>query len=158
MRPQRFDSSAPSPLRGLEARLSKTKRTPALPIHVHVLAARPWLRPADARCENPWRRGVNAAPAVPAVPATSGDIDHELRAAIRRVFLEHVIGGKGLSKGHEFGAMVQAPTPDAVLDGVASVCGLGGDDRATLYSSTEYKKIRLHYFTPDYAEWENKYV
>ncbi|MEA2482377.1 MAG: hypothetical protein QOC55_324, partial [Thermoleophilaceae bacterium] len=20
--------------------------------------------------------------------------------------------------------------------------------------STEYKKIRLHYFTPDYAEWE----
>jgi len=43
---------------------------------------------------------------------------------------------------------------DAVLDGVAAVCGLGGDDRATLYSSTEYKKVRLHYFTPDYAEWE----
>ena len=43
---------------------------------------------------------------------------------------------------------------DAVLDGVAGVCGLGGDDRATLYSSTEYKKVRLHYFTPDYAEWE----
>ena len=43
---------------------------------------------------------------------------------------------------------------DAVLDGVATVCGLGGDDRATLYSSTEYKKVRLHYFTPDYAEWE----
>ncbi|SDP36665.1 conserved hypothetical protein [Pedococcus dokdonensis] len=41
------------------------------------------------------------------------------RAAIRRVFLEHVIGGKGLSRGTEFGAMVQAPTPDAVLDGVA---------------------------------------
>lgn len=41
------------------------------------------------------------------------------RAAIRRVFLEHVIGGKGLSRGPEFGAMVQAPTPDAVLDGVA---------------------------------------
>ena len=28
---------------------------------------------------------------------------------------------------------------------------LHGDDRATLYSSTEYKKIRLHYFTDDYA-------
>jgi uncharacterized protein (TIGR01319 family) len=41
------------------------------------------------------------------------------RAAIRRVFLEHVIGGKGLSRGPEFAAMVQAPTPDAVLDGVA---------------------------------------
>ena len=27
-------------------------------------------------------------------------------------------------------------------------------DRSTLYSSTEFKKVRLHYFTPDYAEWE----
>ena len=40
------------------------------------------------------------------------------RAAIRRAFLAHVIGGKGLSRGPEFAAMVQAPTPDAVLDGV----------------------------------------
>jgi DNA-binding Lrp family transcriptional regulator len=46
---------------------------------------------------------------------------------------------------------------DAVLDGVAGVCDLSGDDRATLYSSTEYKKVRLRYFTPDYAEWEAKY-
>jgi hypothetical protein len=23
-----------------------------------------------------------------------------------------------------------------------------------LYSSTEFKKIRLHYFTEDYARWE----
>ncbi len=46
---------------------------------------------------------------------------------------------------------------DAVLDGVAAVCGLGGDDRSTLYSSTEYKKVRLHYFTPDYAAWEARY-
>ncbi len=45
---------------------------------------------------------------------------------------------------------------DAVLDGVANVCGLSGDDRATLYSSTEYKKIRLHYFTADYAQWEQR--
>ena len=30
-------------------------------------------------------------------------------------------------------------------------CGIGPDGRATLYSSTEYKKIRLHYFTDDYA-------
>jgi DNA-binding Lrp family transcriptional regulator len=43
---------------------------------------------------------------------------------------------------------------DAVLDGVASVCGLDGDDRSTLYSSTEFKKIRLHYFTPAYGDWE----
>ncbi len=46
---------------------------------------------------------------------------------------------------------------DAVLDGVAAVCGLGGSDRSTLYSSTEYKKVRLHYFTPDYAAWEARY-
>jgi len=43
---------------------------------------------------------------------------------------------------------------DAVLDAIAKECGMGPDDRATLYSSTEYKKIRLHYFTDDYARWE----
>ncbi len=43
---------------------------------------------------------------------------------------------------------------DAVLDSIARECEIGEQDRATLYSSTEYKKIRLHYFTPDYAEWE----
>ena len=47
---------------------------------------------------------------------------------------------------------------DAVLDGVAEVGGLGDDERSTLYSSTEFKKIRLHYFTPDYAEWEEKHA
>ena len=46
---------------------------------------------------------------------------------------------------------------DAVLDGVARVGGLTDSERATLYSSTEYKKIRLHYFTPDYSEWEAKH-
>ncbi len=43
---------------------------------------------------------------------------------------------------------------DAVLDSIAEDCGIGPDGRATLYSSTEYKKIRLHYFTEDYAAWE----
>jgi siroheme decarboxylase len=43
---------------------------------------------------------------------------------------------------------------DAVLDSIAEDCGIGPDGRATLYSSTEYKKIRLHYFTDDYAAWE----
>ncbi|MBS1878327.1 MAG: Lrp/AsnC family transcriptional regulator [Actinobacteria bacterium] len=43
---------------------------------------------------------------------------------------------------------------DAVLDSIAEKCEMGPDDRATLYSSTEYKKIRLHYFTDDYAAWE----
>ncbi|MET0559574.1 MAG: Lrp/AsnC family transcriptional regulator [Solirubrobacterales bacterium] len=43
---------------------------------------------------------------------------------------------------------------DAILDSIAADCGMGPDDRATLYSSTEYKKIRLHYFTDDYARWD----
>ena len=40
---------------------------------------------------------------------------------------------------------------DAILDGIADEHDLHGDDRAVLYSSTEFKKIRLHYFTDDYA-------
>ncbi len=43
---------------------------------------------------------------------------------------------------------------DAILDSIAEECGIGPEGRATLYSSTEYKKIRLHYFTDDYREWE----
>jgi len=43
---------------------------------------------------------------------------------------------------------------DAILDSIATEHDLHGEDRATLYSSTEFKKIRLHYFTSDYAEWE----
>lgn len=38
------------------------------------------------------------------------------REAILRVFLEHVIGGKGLSAGAEFERMVKMPTPEAVLE------------------------------------------
>lgn len=43
---------------------------------------------------------------------------------------------------------------DSILDSIAEDCGMGPDDRATLYSSTEYKKIRLRYFTDDYRLWE----
>jgi len=46
---------------------------------------------------------------------------------------------------------------DAILDRIAAEHSLHGRDRATLYSSTEFKKVRLHYFTPDYAEWEEKH-
>jgi DNA-binding Lrp family transcriptional regulator len=46
---------------------------------------------------------------------------------------------------------------DAILDSIAADCGMGAEDRATLYSSTEYKKIRLHYFTDDYAQWERQH-
>ncbi len=47
---------------------------------------------------------------------------------------------------------------DAILDSIADQHSLHGDDRATLYSSTEFKKIRLRYFTPDYAEWEAEHA
>jgi siroheme decarboxylase len=47
---------------------------------------------------------------------------------------------------------------DAILQSIADEHGLHGSDRATLYSSTEFKKIRLHYFTPDYAEWEREHA
>lgn len=40
------------------------------------------------------------------------------RAAIRDVFLRHVIGGKKLSRGPRFASLVRAATPDAVLTGV----------------------------------------
>ena len=40
------------------------------------------------------------------------------RAAIRDVFLRHVIGGKRLSRGRRFASLVRAATPDAVLAGV----------------------------------------
>ena len=46
---------------------------------------------------------------------------------------------------------------DAILDAIADDCGMGPDDRATLYSSTEYKKIRLRYFTDDYRLWEEQH-
>ena len=45
---------------------------------------------------------------------------------------------------------------DAILDAIASQTGIDG--RATLYSSTEFKKIRLLYFTEDYRDWERKYA
>ena len=47
---------------------------------------------------------------------------------------------------------------DAILDSIADEHDLHGADRATLYSSTEFKKIRLHYFTDDYAAWEREYA
>ena len=46
---------------------------------------------------------------------------------------------------------------DAILDSIADTHGLHGADRATLYSSTEYKKIRLRYFTDEYADWESEH-
>jgi len=45
---------------------------------------------------------------------------------------------------------------DAVLDSIAADTGI--TDRATLYSSTEFKKIRLLYFTEDFRAWERQHA
>jgi DNA-binding Lrp family transcriptional regulator len=45
---------------------------------------------------------------------------------------------------------------DAVLDSIAAETGIAG--RATLYSSTEFKKIRLLYFTEDFRAWERQHA
>ena len=45
---------------------------------------------------------------------------------------------------------------DAILDSIAADTGI--TDRATLYSSTEFKKIRLLYFTDDYRNWERDHA
>ncbi len=52
----------------------------------------------------------------------------DARAAIREVFLEHVIGGKGLSRGRGFSGLVRAATPDAVLRGVEVLADVRGED------------------------------
>ena len=45
---------------------------------------------------------------------------------------------------------------DAVLDAIAEQTGI--HERATLYSSTEFKKIRLLYFTDDFKNWESEHA
>jgi DNA-binding Lrp family transcriptional regulator len=45
---------------------------------------------------------------------------------------------------------------DAVLDAIAQQTGIG--ERATLYSSTEFKKIRLLYFTDEFKAWEREHA
>jgi len=45
---------------------------------------------------------------------------------------------------------------DAILDSIAVQTGI--DERATLYSSTEFKKIRLLYFTDEYRAWEREHA
>ena len=44
---------------------------------------------------------------------------------------------------------------DAILDAIAEQTEI--EERATLYSSTEFKKVRLLYFTDDFAAWERRY-
>ena len=45
---------------------------------------------------------------------------------------------------------------DAILDSIAADTGI--EERSTLYSSTEFKKIRMLYFTGAHAKWEAQYT
>jgi uncharacterized protein (TIGR01319 family) len=79
------------------------------------------------------RKAGAAAEVAANVMPRLGELEIEsAREAILRVFLEHVIGGKGLSAGSDFERMVRMPTPEAVLDatrllshGTESVPGIG---------------------------------
>ena len=73
------------------------------------------------RLESTGRRFVLTDNVLPQIGVINPD---GARAAIRQVFLRHVIGGKGLSKGPEFAAMVKAATPDAMLRGVETLAAL----------------------------------
>jgi siroheme decarboxylase len=45
---------------------------------------------------------------------------------------------------------------DAILDAISAETGI--TERATLYSSTEFKKVRLLYFTDDFRAWEREHA
>ncbi len=71
------------------------------------------------------RRHVVTANVLPRI----GEVAPEgARAAIREVFLRHVIGGKGLSRGRGFAELVRAATPDAVLGGVEVLATVRRED------------------------------
>lgn len=59
------------------------------------------------------------------------------REAIRQVFLRHVIGGKGLSRGPRFRRLVRLVTPDAVLVGVGRLAAVLGREQPETQSETQ---------------------
>ncbi|HET7590340.1 MAG TPA: glutamate mutase L [Solirubrobacterales bacterium] len=62
--------------------------------------------------------GSPALVAANVMPRLGGLEIEPARRAILRAFLEHVIGGKGLSASPDFERMVKMPTPEAVLEAV----------------------------------------
>ncbi|WP_245916799.1 glutamate mutase L [Nocardioides gansuensis] len=102
-----------------------------------LLAARGWPRPVvvAGNVESQGRIAAlfeeSGTPHVPAdnvVPCIGVLAPESARAAIREMFLAHVIGGKHLSERPDFTAMVRGATPDVVLTGVELLArGLGPD-------------------------------
>ena len=106
----------------------------------------PILRAAQGLKDGGWRGPTVVAGNVDArdeVSAILGEVPHVLadnvvpqigvlapasaRAAIREVFLSHVIGGKHLSQRADFVAMVKGATPDVVLTGVELLARAAGE-------------------------------
>ncbi|GAA1684674.1 methylaspartate mutase accessory protein GlmL [Kribbella yunnanensis] len=104
------------------------------------------LKAAKTLATYKWRRPVVVAGNVDAqaeIAEILADVPHVLadnvvpeigvfapdsaRAAIREMFLAHVIGGKNLSRDPAFARMVRAATPDVVLRGVEVLAGMHGD-------------------------------
>lgn len=73
-------------------------------------------------------RGVPVVPAENVLPRIGTLNPSPARAAIREVFLRHVIGGKRLSRGPRFASLVRGPTPDIVLTAVELLAGSAGVD------------------------------
>ena len=71
------------------------------------------------------RTVVSCANVLPRIGALD---PHPARAAIRDVFVHHVIGGKGLTKGPRFARLVRGATPDLVLAGVELLADSGIGD------------------------------
>ena len=72
-------------------------------------------------------RGVPHLRADNVVPRIGVLAPESARAAIRAMFLVHVIGGKHLSASDEFATMVRGATPDVVLDAVRVLSAEVGD-------------------------------
>ncbi|HET6742235.1 MAG TPA: glutamate mutase L [Kribbella sp.] len=101
-----------------------------------TLAKYQWRKPIVVAGNIEARDEIAATLAAAAVPhVLAGNVVPEIglfapdsaRAAIREMFLEHVIGGKNLSRDPAFAQLVRAATPDVVLRGVEVLAGLHGD-------------------------------
>jgi uncharacterized protein (TIGR01319 family) len=100
----------------------------------HAIVAAGWLGPVvvagniDARAEA--AAVLEGRPVVVAdnvVPRIGVLAPGSARAAIREMFLRHVIGGKELSRRGGFTDLVRGATPDVVLTGVEVLARLAGD-------------------------------
>jgi uncharacterized protein (TIGR01319 family) len=92
---------------------------PAVPV---VVAGNVAVR--DEVCARLAAGGVPVTAADNVLPDIGRLAPESARAAIREVFLTHVIGGDRLSTDPRLRRWVRAVTPDAVLDGVAALAGL----------------------------------